>query len=206
VARYDLDAKRLVLGEDGLAQRAATNDVGLLLAREARGARPVGTSPLRSVLAPGDAWRSTGDLFRVDEDGIHWLVGSVGSAVRTTAGRVPLTAVEDALMHCPPVDLAVAHGLPGARGRDVLAAAVTLVEGRQLEPDACSRILANRLPPGHVPTILRVVDDIETTTWFRPRRAPLRAQGAPLDRAWRWHASDRRYRPLTAEDVERLLV
>jgi len=205
VARYDPDSKRLVLGEDGLAQRTATNDVGLLLAREARGARPVGTSPLRSVFAPGDAWRSTGDLFRVDGDGVHWLVGSVASAVRTNAGRVPLTAVEDALMHCPPVDLALAYGLPGPGGRDVLAAAVTLVDGRELDPDACSRILANRLSPGHVPMILRVVEDIQTTTWFRPRRAPLQAQGAPLEHAWRWHASDRRYRPLTEDDAERLL-
>lgn len=205
VARYDLDSKRLVLGEDGLARRADTDEVGLLLAREAVGARPSDTSPLRSVFAPGDTWRSTGDLFRVDEDGVHWMVGSIASAVRTRNGRVPLTAVEDALMHCPPVDLAVAYGVPGPGEREVLIGAVTLIEGRELELEVCSRILANRLPPGHVPTVLRVVDDVQTTTWYRPRRAPLREQGIGLDRTWRWHATDRRYRPLTEDDRIRLV-
>ncbi len=205
VVRYDLDSKQLVLGEDGLAQRTGPDEVGLLLAREATGARPSGTSPLRSVLAPGDAWRSTGDLFRVDADGVHWLVGSVASAVRTTAGRVPLNEVEDAAMHCPAVDLAVAYGLPGRGERDVLVVAVTVVPGRELDLEGCSRILANRLAPGHVPAVLRIVDDVDTTTWYRPRRAALRGEGLPVDRAYRWEPSRRRYRPLTADDRERLL-
>ena len=205
VARFDVDSRRLVLGDDGFARRTDTDEVGLMLAREAVGARPSDVSPLRSVFEPGDAWRSTGDLFRVDSDGVHWMAGSVASAVRTRNGRVPLTAVEDALMHCPAVDLAVAYGVPGRADRDVLVAAVTLVGGGQLDPEACSRILANRLPPGHVPSVLRVVDEVATTTWYRARRAPLREQGIELDRAWRWHASDRRYRPLTVEDRDRLL-
>ena len=205
VVKYDLDSKRLLLGDDGLAQRTDPDEVGLLLAREAEGARPSGSSPLRSVLEPGDAWRSTGDLFRVDGDGVHWMVGSVASAVRTSAGRVPLAEVEDAVMHCPSVDLAVAYGIPGRGGRDVLVCAVTLVEGRELDVDGCSRILANRLPPGHVPAVLRVVDEIETTTWYRARRGPLRAEGLPLDGALRWMPTTRRYRDLTDEDVTRLL-
>ena len=205
VVRYDLDGKQLVLGPDGLAERTAPDEVGLLLAREPAGARASTVSPLRSVLAPGDAWRSTGDLFRVDGDGVHWLVGSVGSAVRTVAGRVPLAEVEDAAMHCPAVDLAVAYGVPGRGDRDVLVVAVTLVEGATLDVERCGRILANRLPPGHVPAVLRIVDDVETTTWYRPRRSSLRAEGLPLARAHRWEPGSRRYRELTAQDRERLL-
>lgn len=205
VARYDLDGKRLLLDDDGLAREAAPGEIGLLLAREARGARAVGTSPLRSVFEPGDAWRSTGDLFVADDDGVLWLVGSAASAVRTAAGRVPLTVVEDAVMDCPQVDLAVAHGLPGRGDRDVVACSIVVIDGEELDLGVLSRTVANRLAPGRVPQVVRTVDDVRTTTWYRPRRVPLRALPIDLERTWVWQPDKRRYRPMTAEDQQRLL-
>ena len=89
VARYDIEADRLVEGPDGFAVECDPGEVGMLLARLRRrdGAYP--DQSLRALFEGGDAWLATGDLFTVDEDGDHWLVGSVHSLIRHTDGVTP---------------------------------------------------------------------------------------------------------------------
>ncbi len=207
VARYDLEARRLVVGEDGLAARCAPGEIGLLLARVPSDSRAVSTSPLRSVFAAGDAWRSTGDLFTVGADGQHHLQGAVSSLLRTDGGFVATTAVEDAVQWCPGVDLAVAYGVPAETGRVVLTVAVTLEPGCDgLDLERLGRTVTDRLSAGSVPTVVRIVDEIPVTTWYRPLAGPLLEQGLPAKRAWVWHPADRRYEPLSAAMRDRLLA
>jgi putative long chain acyl-CoA synthase len=207
VVRYDMDARRLVVGADGFAARTAPGEVGLLLAKVPPETPAVSASPLRSVLAPGDAWSSTGDLFTVGTDGQHHLMGSVDALLRTDAGFVPVASVEDAVEWCPGVDLAVGYGLRLRSGRDLLVIAVTLVPGVEaLDMDRLARTVIDRLPAGHVPTVIRIVKDVATTTWYRPMRGPLRDEGLPVTKAWVWHPADRCYEPLTAAHRDRLLA
>ena len=77
----------LALGAGGLGRECATDEVGLLLARVTPGESMAG-SPLRSVFTPGDAWRSSGDLFLRDEHGELWLVDPVSALIPTAGGPV----------------------------------------------------------------------------------------------------------------------
>ena len=181
LAAYDLAADRLVEDEGGYALRCPPGAIGLLLTRTDPGTNGQG-DVLRSVFNRDDAWLSTGDLFRQDADGDFWLVDHAAAVIRTAAGPVPSVPIRDALETLPAVDLAVAYGLPaeGDGAGEVAAAALTLLPGAELEAADLDGALAP-LPVVVRPAVVRVVDEIPVTTWFRPRTAPLRAEGIPED-------------------------
>jgi putative long chain acyl-CoA synthase len=176
IARYDLQAGRLLEGPDGFALRCGRGEVGMLLAEASRD-KSVAVSPLRGVFEVGDAWLPTGDLCRRDNDGDIWLVDHVTGIVRTAGGPVPTVPVEDALMAIPAVDLAAVYGLSSAEGdHELLIGAVTLREGHRLTVDSIAAAAAT-LDPASRPNVVRVVDRLDRTTWFRILKAPLRAEG-----------------------------
>jgi putative long chain acyl-CoA synthase len=120
------------------------------------------------------------------------------------------TPVRDALGELPEVDLAVAYGVRPSNGDHELAiAAVTLRAGRDLTAREISEALAG-LEPERRPLIVRVVDRIPVTTWYRPLTGPLREEGIPEPgegtQAWYLDASGERYRPLTDAARKRLLA
>jgi putative long chain acyl-CoA synthase len=156
IAAYDPVAERLVLGPDGFARRCGRGEVGMLLVTAEREA--VGTATvLRSVFARDDSWLETGDLFRRDGEGDYWFVGD---------GTAP---VEDAVYDIAAVDLCVAY-----RVGEHLVAAVTLCPGAALHEAALT---------GQSADVVRVVDAIPTTAWFRLQSADLRAEGIPTSTA-----------------------
>jgi putative long chain acyl-CoA synthase len=177
IARYDTVAGRLVQGPDGFALSCGRGEVGMLLARAPRDASVATASPLRGVFSVNDAWLATGDLCRRDNDGDFWLVDHVTGLVRTANGPVPTVPVEDALMAIPEVDLAAAYGLTSAEGgHELLIAAVTLQAGTNLDIDDVAQAVAG-LDAASRPNVVRVVDTIPHTTWYRLLKAPLRAEG-----------------------------
>jgi putative long chain acyl-CoA synthase len=207
LARYDLSAGGLVVGQGGFAEDCDVDEVGLLLARVGPD-EPLSVVPLRGVFASEDAWVATGDLFRRDAAGDYWRVDGVGDVVRTRDGVVFTTPIRNALGDLEPVDLAVAYGapVPGAE-REVPMAAVTLRAGHELGPREISRAMAG-LELDQRPLIVQVVDRIPVTTWYRPLTGPLREAGVPAPgegvRAWYLDASGERYRPLTEAARKRL--
>lgn len=200
VAAFDPATGLLQAGEDGFVRRADDDEVGLLVSRVPRAGAMTHHVPFRGLFAPGDAWLATGDLFRRDANGDHWLVDRVHALVDTEHGFVAPGPVEDALGRLPGVLLAVAYPLPAEAGPDRLAAALR-VEG-ELTPEDLERAL-RQLPPEQRPDVVRVVDEVPLTTWFRPRRATLAAAGLPDDRGWRRDGD--RYLPLTGTGRQQLL-
>jgi len=208
IARYDLRAGGLRVGRGGFAQECAVDEVGMLLARVEPG-QPLSVVALRGVFAPEDWWVATGDLFRRDGDGDYWRVDGAREVVRGREGPVFTTPIRDALGELPAVDLAVAYGVPvGRDGPELAVAAVTLRSGRSLSPRDIGQAAA-RLPVEQRPRVVRVVDRIPVTTWYRPLTGPLRAEGIPAaeggGRAWYLDASGERYRPLSAAARRRLV-
>ena len=208
IARYDLDAGGLVVGRGGFAEQCDVDEVGMLLVR-VKPSEPLSVVPLRGVFAAEDAWVVTGDLFRRDGDGDYWRVDGAADVIRRAGGAVFTTAIRDALGELPAVDLAVAYGVPAPAGEHELAiAAVTLRAGHELNARELSRALAE-LPAGQRPLIVRVVERIPVTTWFRPLTGPLRKEGIPAAgvgvTAWYLDASGERYRPLSDAARKRLV-
>jgi putative long chain acyl-CoA synthase len=186
VAAYDAEAGRLREGPDGFAVEARLGDSGLLLARERDGVGSSADSPLRGVFERGDAWRSTGDLFRADAAGELWLVDDVRALIRTARGAVAALPISEALSDLDAVDLAVAYGVrPAGSSLELAVAAVTRRPRATFGADEIERALA-ALAPAERPDAVHVVREIPLTTWYRPLAAPLRARGLPRasSRAW----------------------
>jgi putative long chain acyl-CoA synthase len=194
-----------MLGSDGFAQECETGEVGVLLAR-VRATDPLSVVPLRGVFASGDAWVVSGDLFRRDSDGDYWRVDGVGDVIRTEAGLAFTSAIRDALSDLPAVDLAVAYAVKAPSGEGAVAvAAVSLRAGAELNVRDLGQALGH-LDPDQRPLIVRVVDEIPVTTWYRPITTSLRSEGvpAPGPRAWYRDASGATYRPLSQAAHRRL--
>jgi putative long chain acyl-CoA synthase len=208
IARYDIEAGGLIVGEGGFAQPCQTDEVGMLLAR-VRPSDPLSVVPLRGVFSAGDAWLVTGDLFRRDGDGDFWRVDSAAEVIRTSEGPVFSTPVRDALMDLPSVDLAVAYGVaPRAGQPEIAVAAVTLRPGGELSARDLGHVLAG-LGPANRPRVVHVVKRIPVTTWFRPLTGGLARAGIPdpgaSDRpAFYLDAGGHTYRPLTVAAHRRL--
>jgi putative long chain acyl-CoA synthase len=204
IAEYDIVAGGLVLRPDGFARECAVDEVGMLMAR-VRPTDLLGMVPLRGVFAAQDAWVITGDLFRKDADGDYWRVDGVGEVIRTKHGPVFSTPIRDALGALAAVDLAVAYGVRGGGEHELAVAAVTLRQGQELTARQLTRGM-NVLEPGQRPAVVRVVDLIPLTTWYRPISAPLRAEGV-VEGATGWYrdASGENYRPLSAAARRRLV-
>jgi putative long chain acyl-CoA synthase len=206
VAAYDVEAGRLREGPDGFALESPSGEIGMLLARERRGIVSTADSPLRGVFERGDAWLSTGDLFRADVDGDLWLVDDVRSLIRTARGPVASLPIQEALGDLDAVDLAVAYGVRPAQATHELAvAAVTQRARTVLTAAEVERALA-ALAPAERPDVVHVVREIPLTTWYRPLAAPLRARGLPRAGRRAWVREGGGYVQLTAEARARLTV
>jgi len=180
IARFDIDANRLIEGDDGFAVECELGEPGMLLARLSSRDGGYPDRALRALFEGGDAWLPTGDLFRVDEDGDHWLIGGVQSLIRTPQGATPPIPVQDAVSTLDAVRLCVAHPVDEPDGTVAVGVAVTLCEGEELDLSALAEAVAT-LPPADRPRYVRVVDEIPRTTWYRVRTEPLRAEGVPTD-------------------------
>jgi putative long chain acyl-CoA synthase len=185
IAAYDVNDGRLVEGPDGLAIECGPDEVGMLLARARFDQRGLLGNPLRGVFAKGDAWHLTGDLFRRDADGDYWWVDAANAVIHSAKGPVPSIPIEDALGALDAVDLAVAYGVP-EDGGEVVVAAVTLRTGHDVSDEQMTAALAG-LDERSRPVMVRLVDEIPLTTWYRPLKAALRNEGLPADgHGWRW--------------------
>ena len=151
----------------------------MLLART-RPQKRHSSTVLRGLFKRGDTWIPTGDLFRRDADGDYWRVDALADVVRTVHGPVFTGPVRDSLGTLPAVDLAVAYGVQSdLSAQEVAVAAVSLAPGARLTAADLGAVFS-WLPFHQRPLIVRVVDRIPVTTWYRPLTAPLREQGLPL--------------------------
>src|SRR5207248_3218579 len=74
-------------------------------------------------------------------------------------------------------DLSAAYGVRGRKGERVVAA-VTLRAGRTVDGDDLAGAVRS-LDANSRPEVIRVIDEMPLTTWYRPLKAPLRAAGVP---------------------------
>ncbi len=208
IGAYEIESAKLLLGGDGFAKQCGVDEIGMLLARVRAGAQ-TSSAPLRGVFARDDSWLATGDLFKRDRDGDYWRIDGVGDVIAAARGPVFTTPIRDALGNLPAVDLAVAYGVrPDRHSHDLAVAAVTVRRGDELVARDVGDALRG-LATDERPAIVRVVNQIPVTTWFRPLTATLRRAGIPLateaEPIWYLDRSGSTYRPLTVAARRRLV-
>ncbi len=170
VVRYDLEARRLVTGDDGFAIPCPPGETGMLLV-EVDPVTDLGEETVsRGVFSHDDAWTATGDLFRRDEDGDLWLVDRAEALIKTKHGTVSPREVEGALGTLDAVDLAACYRHTRPRGGNQAIAAVRLRPERELDARTLTRALGT-LDPSARPDIVQVVEEMPLTSWFRPALA-----------------------------------
>ena len=84
---------------------------------------------------------------------------------------------------------------------------MTLREGAELDLHEVERAFADLGDTG-IPWIIRVVERIPLTTWYRPMTGPLREEGLPVPTrpatSWYWDPRKGGYRPMSKAAHERL--
>ena len=149
---------------------------------------------------------ATGDLFRVDADGDFWWVDTMAALVHTARGAVGTVPIERVLGAVPGVDLAAVYGVrPDAETDEVVLAAVTERDGHEITPASLTAAVM-ALPAHHRPAVVHVIEQMPRTTWFRPRKVPLRDAGLPGPdaRGWAWDDEAHGYLPLDADRLAAL--
>jgi putative long chain acyl-CoA synthase len=202
LARFDLDAGELVRGDDGFVVPSGPGELGLMLTQDRVGL--FAEAALKDVFQPGDEWQPTASLFRRDADGDYWLEGMLHELIRTPGGPVlpgPVAAVFEELPH---VTSAVAYGLPGKGGHEVLVVAVSV--RKDLGPAAVTAA-AWRLPEASRPAIMHVLPEMTFSSAGRPAgTAVAREPIDPTLPGWRWDADRDEYRPLTKTALTQLVA
>jgi crotonobetaine/carnitine-CoA ligase len=106
---------------------------------------------------PGDGWFRTGDLFRRDARGFHFIVGRVKDMIRRSGENIAAREVEAALLALEAVEEAAVIGVPDAdRGQEVKACLVLKpgLTQAELPPAAVFAHCASRLARFKVPRFL----------------------------------------------------
>jgi len=202
LAAWDPEAQGLIEGPDGFVLPAAPGEVGMLLTRVRTGVEVAPGHPVRGVFARGDAWHVTGDLFRVDEDGDHWLVDYGKAAIRTDHGPVYAFPIQDALGDLPSIGLAVTYPVEREDGSPLAVTAVTVRAGEELTAADLTAALST-LDVDLRPDVVHVVDEMPLSTWSRPLTGPLREAGLPpVDRAWVRDADGGAYVPMAEAPLD----
>ena len=148
--RYDQEQGDYLRDADGFLQLAAVGEpgeaIGMLMAYpDVMAGRFEGYTSaeaseqkiLRDVFARGDAWWSSGDLLRCDDEGYLWFVDRIGDTFRWKSENVSTLEVADALGDFAGLDAITVYGVPvpGHGGRAGMAALV-LREGAGFDPQA----------------------------------------------------------------------
>jgi acyl-coenzyme A synthetase/AMP-(fatty) acid ligase/L-amino acid N-acyltransferase YncA/acyl carrier protein len=120
--------------------------------------------------SPAPAFR-TGDLGRIDSDGLIYHLGRVDQMVKVRGFRVDTTEVETAIAALPEIaEVAVfAAGEPP----DVTLAACVVGQKPDIDPVAIRNAVARKLPAASIPARVLVVDEMPRTPNGKLDRARL---------------------------------
>jgi amino acid adenylation domain-containing protein len=144
--------------------------------------------------APG--WRNyrSGDLGRIDAEGVLHFMGRIGGRVKIRGHTIHLMEIEVALADCPGVVKAAVTAIATAPGAepDKLVAYVVAARADAQSPQALRRLLAMRIPAYMLPSTFVFVQALPLTASGKidrhalagiaiPDAPAMRAAGAPQD-------------------------
>ena len=110
-----------------------------------------------------DGWFRTGDIAERDRDNYYYIKGREKDMILAGGYNVYPAEVEGVLYDHPEVHEAAVVGIPDERKGETVAAAVSLVEGADLTPDAVRDYVLEELAPYKHPRVVEIVDELPKT-------------------------------------------
>ncbi|GLZ48116.1 acyl-CoA synthetase [Actinomycetospora sp. NBRC 106375] len=135
--------------------------------------RPEATA---EVFAHG--WFHSGDIGRVDDDGILWFTDRSKDVIKTGGENVASLEVERALYADPVVGEVAVLGLPHERWSEAITAVVVPATGADVDPETLVKELGGRLDRYKLPKSVIVVDELPRTSTGKIQKNVLRERYA----------------------------
>ena len=91
--------------------------------------------PERTLESRQDLWFHTGDIGRMDEDGLFYFMHRVSERIRVKGEMVSGYEVEEALLTHPAIQDCAVIGIPADMGEEDIKAFVTFKDGQSVSED-----------------------------------------------------------------------
>ena len=140
---------------------------------------------LRDVISKGDAWFRSGDVIKIDHEGLTWFMDRIGDTFRWRSENVSTAEVAQVLGEHPAVLEANVYGvaIPNHEGRAGCAAVLLKDIDSNTHPvpesllESLAQYVKNSLPRYAVPVFLRVVTQVMATGNNKQQKHVLRQEG-----------------------------
>jgi fatty-acyl-CoA synthase len=135
--------------------------------------------PAATEAAFAHGWFHSGDVGRLDADGMLWFSDRSKDVIKTGGENVASIEVEKALYaSAPDVAEAVVIGLPHERWSEAITAVVVAKPGVAVDPDALVTAMRDNLDGYKLPKSVIVVDELPKTSTGKIQKNVLRKQFA----------------------------
>ena len=127
------------------------------------------------------AWGRTGDLAKMDEDGVLWYQGRTDDMFKSAGYRIGPGEIENCLLKHPAVANAAVIGEPDPVRGTVVKAFIVLQPGQQPSAEleaSMQQHVRQFLAPYEYPKIIEFIDALPMTTTGKVQRRLLRQRGA----------------------------
>ena len=168
VAGVDLTIR----GDDGT--ELPTGDVGEVVVRGPNVAAGYFNRPEETAAAFRDGWLYTGDIGRLDENGLLFLVDRKKDMVITGGENVYTTEVEAVIYQHPDVQEAAVIGVPDEKYGEALFAVIVPIPGKTMTLDALVDHCRNRIGGYKIPRRIDVVNALPKSAMGKILKAELR--------------------------------
>ena len=198
VARFDADG-RLLNAEEAIGEMVNLDGPG--------GFEGYYKNPDAQAQRVRDGRYFSGDLAYRDEQGYVYFAGRTGDWLRVDGENFATAPVERLLFEYPDVVEAVVYAVPDVAAGDQVMTSLVLRPGSRFDPDGFAAWLAQQreASPKWFPRFVRIADELPRTPTNKVRTRDLAGQRWECsDPVWFRDGRDLTYRPLTAEDRERL--
>ena len=180
VPRPGVDA-RLVDANDC---EVATGEVGELIVRtDTPWAMNSGyyKNPEATARAWRNGWFHTGDAFRKDAQGNYFFVDRMKDAIRRRGENISSFEVESEVVAHPAIRECAAVAVASEVAEDEVLVAVSLAQGKTLDPAELIGFLRDRMAHFMIPRYVRIVDDLPKTPTQKVQKHIIRAAGITPD-------------------------
>lgn len=121
-----------------------------------------------------DGWFCTGDIARVDQQGLFYFRYRIAERIRVRGEMVSGFEVEEGILSHPAVEDAAAIGIPSDLGEEDIQVFVTLKPGANVTTEELQIHCAKRVAKFMVPSLITLLDEMPRTSTGKPEKGKLR--------------------------------